>query len=106
LFNRRGPLVCACFRPQGQAQQLNARYLAALDPDRLLHSFRTTAGLPSDAAPYGGWETPGVEVRGHFVGHYLSALAMAVNSTGASIGVTESGLRRVGKGQRKGCDGG
>ncbi len=56
-----------------------------LDPDRLLHSFRLTAGLPSAAAPYGGWEGPEMEVRGHFVGHYLSALAMAVNATGALV---------------------
>ena len=69
--------------PQGKAQRRNVRYLAALDPDRLLHSFRLTAGLPAKAAPYGGWEAPGVEVRGHFVGHYLSALAMTVNATGA-----------------------
>ena len=74
--------LCAA---QGRAQQLNARYLSMLAPDRLLHSFRLTAGLPSAAAPYGGWEAPDVEVRGHFVGHYLSALAMAVNATGAPV---------------------
>ena len=56
-----------------------------LEPDRLLHSFRVTAGLPSTAEPYGGWEGPDVEVRGHFVGHYLSALAMAVNATGVLL---------------------
>ena len=37
--------------------------------------------LPPGSTPYGGWEDPSVEVRGHFVGHYLSALAFAYIST-------------------------
>ncbi|HSP06555.1 MAG TPA: beta-L-arabinofuranosidase domain-containing protein [Acidobacteriota bacterium] len=44
-------------------------------PDRLLHMFRVTAGLPSTADPLGGWEQPVNELRGHFTGHYLSACA-------------------------------
>ena len=32
--------------------------------DRLLHTFRLTAGLPSSATPLGGWEAPDVELRG------------------------------------------
>jgi len=55
---------------------VNRRYLLALDPDRLLHTFRLTAGLPTSAAPLGGWEAPDNELRGHFTGHYLSALAL------------------------------
>lgn len=47
-----------------------------ITPDRLLHMFRITAGLPSEAQPLGGWEQPVNELRGHFVGHYLSACAM------------------------------
>ena len=50
--------------------EVNRRYLMGLDPDRLLHSFRITAGLPSTAEPYYGWEAPNNELRGHFVGHY------------------------------------
>jgi len=65
-----------------QAQEANRRYLHALDPDRLLHSFRVTAGLPSQARPLGGWESPGCGLRGHFVGHYLSACAQMYASTG------------------------
>ena len=30
--------------------------------DRLLHTFRLNAGLPSSARPLGGWEEPKVEV--------------------------------------------
>src|SRR6266851_1701911 len=68
--------------PFKQAMQLDQEYLLALDPDRLLHNFRVNAGLPSTAAPLGGWEAPDVELRGHTVGHYLSALALMYAATG------------------------
>lgn len=54
----------------------------ALDPDRLLHMFRVTAGLPSRAEPLGGWEAPDNELRGHFTGHFLSACALLWAQTG------------------------
>jgi DUF1680 family protein len=54
----------------------NRQYMMDLDPDRLLHMFRVTAGIPSSAQPLGGWEAPDNELRGHFTGHYLSALAL------------------------------
>jgi hypothetical protein len=59
-------------------------YLLSLDPDRLLYSFRANVGLStSNAAPYGGWETPGSTLcLGHFVGHYLSACSQMYASTG------------------------
>src|SRR5438874_2697363 len=60
----------------------NRRYLLSLDPDRLLHTFRLNAKLPTNAEPLGGWEKPDCELRGHFVGHYLSACALMVQSTG------------------------
>ena len=59
-----------------QREALNTAYLLSLDPDRLLHNFRVNAGLPSTAKPLSGWEAPGVGLRGHFTGHYLSAVAM------------------------------
>jgi uncharacterized protein len=64
------------------ALQVNRRYLMALDPDRLLHTFRLTAGLPSNAEPLGGWEAPNNELRGHYTGHYLSACALLQASLG------------------------
>src|SRR5437773_341140 len=57
------------------ALEVNRRFLLAQDENRLLHMFRITAGLPSTAEPLGGWEAPVNELRGHYVGHYLSALA-------------------------------
>src|SRR5215467_3423276 len=68
--------------PFKQAMQLDAEYLLSLDPDRLLHNFRVTAGLPSTAKPLGGWEAPDVELRGHAVGHYMSALALMYAASG------------------------
>jgi len=64
------------------AQEANRRYLHLLDSDRLLHSCRTNAGLEAPGEALGGWEAPTVEVRGHFVGHYLSACALMYASTG------------------------
>ena len=68
--------------PFKQAMELDGQYLLSLDPDRLLHTFRVNAGLPSSSKPLGGWEAPDVELRGHTVGHYLSALALMYASTG------------------------
>ncbi|MGQ9576746.1 MAG: beta-L-arabinofuranosidase domain-containing protein [Thermoguttaceae bacterium] len=68
--------------PFRHAMQMDLKYLLSLDADRLLHNFRANAGLPSSARPLGGWEEPRCELRGHFVGHYLSACAMMYASTG------------------------
>ncbi|MBB5874031.1 DUF1680 family protein [Allocatelliglobosispora scoriae] len=57
-------------------------YLKFLDADRLLHMFRVTVGIASSATACGGWESPSTELRGHSMGHVLSALAQAYASTG------------------------
>ncbi|NUT98262.1 MAG: hypothetical protein HOY78_40245 [Saccharothrix sp.] len=63
-------------------QNRTLAYLRFLDADRLLHTFRLNASLPSSAQPCGGWEAPSVELRGHSTGHVLSALAQAYAVTG------------------------
>jgi DUF1680 family protein len=68
--------------PLQQARDWNRAYMMRLPNDRLLHNFRVNAGLPSSAIPLGGWEDPKCEVRGHFVGHYLSACALLYAATG------------------------
>jgi DUF1680 family protein len=71
------------YGPLREAQERNRMYLYMLPNDRLLHSFRLTAGRPSNAQPLGGWEAPDGELRGHFTGgHYLSACALMVSGTG------------------------
>jgi len=63
--------------------EADRRYLHSLPPDRLLHTFRLNAGIPSSAQPLGGWEAPDCELRGHYAGgHYLSACALMYASTG------------------------
>jgi DUF1680 family protein len=68
--------------PFRDAQQRDLAYLLSLEPDRLLHTFRLNAGLPTSAKPYGGWEAPDVELRGHSLGHYLTACALMYEATG------------------------
>ena len=58
----------------------NAAYMKRLSPDRLLHTFRINAAIPSSAETLLGWEDPKGELRGHFVGHYLSACALGYAS--------------------------
>src|SRR5436190_924341 len=68
--------------PFKHAMELDQKYLLSLDVDRLLLNFRVNAGLSSTAEPLRGWEDPKCELRGHFVGHYLSACALMYASTG------------------------
>ena len=68
------------------AREWNRGYMARLTADRLLYTFRANAGLPTGSAqPLGGWEQPengqrSSELRGHFVGHFLSATAQQAAS--------------------------
>ena len=62
-----------------EREALDIQFIRALDTDRLLHNFRVTAGISSSAQPLEGWEAPGCGLRGHFVGHYMSAVSSLVN---------------------------
>ena len=66
--------------PFQHAQEMDAKYLLSLEPDRLLSWFRKEAGLTPKGAVYGGWESQGV--AGHCLGHYLSACARMYQATG------------------------
>lgn len=68
--------------PFRHAMELDGAYLLSLDTERLVRNFRVNAGLPSQAEPLGGWEAPDCELRGHFVGHYMSACAQMYAATG------------------------
>ena len=65
-----------------EMMELNRSWLYSLPNERLAHNFRVTAGIPSDADPLGGWEAPDCELRGHYVGHYLTSCALLHASTG------------------------
>jgi len=62
------------------AQATDLHYLMAMEPDRLLAPFLREAGLQPKQPSYGNWESSGLD--GHMGGHYLSALALMVASTG------------------------
>lgn len=66
--------------PFAHAQELDRRYVLALEPDRLLAGFRIEAGLEPRAPKYPNWESSGLD--GHIAGHYLTALAQLWASTG------------------------
>ncbi len=64
------------------AMERKRDYLNYLDADRLLFHFRKVAGIPTDAKEYGGWEMEWRELRGHSIGHYLSAVSRMSLLTG------------------------
>jgi uncharacterized protein len=68
--------------PFREAMLRDLAYLRSLDTEQLLHTFRLNAGLPTSAKPLGGWEEPKGELRGHSLGHYLSACALMYAATG------------------------
>lgn len=84
--------------PFAQAERTNAVFLRSLRQDRVFFNFRACAGVPQpkDVRPYGGWERPNAGIRGHFVGHYLSALATGGAGGDASLVVlAQSALRTL-----------
>lgn len=84
-FLREVPLNSVRLDPDslhGKAQHTNSKFLLLLDLDNLVWNFRETAGLPAPGNAYGGWESNSSELRGHFVGHYMSATAKTWASTG------------------------
>lgn len=60
--------------PFQQAQQIDLKYILAMEPDRLLAPYLREAGLTPKAPSYTNWENTGLD--GHIGGHYLSALSM------------------------------
>ena len=68
--------------PLKQAQDLTAKYLLELEPDRMLAYYRMRAGLPKKAEPYSGWDGGGRNLTGHIAGHYLSAVSLMYLATG------------------------
>jgi DUF1680 family protein len=68
--------------PLRQAQDLTAKYLLELEPDRMLAYYRVRAGLPQKAEPYAGWDGGGRNLTGHIAGHYLSAVSLMYLATG------------------------
>lgn len=66
--------------PFKNAQDVDLKYILAMNPDRLLAPYLIASGIPPKEERYGNWESTGLD--GHIAGHYLSALAMMYASTG------------------------
>lgn len=67
----------------------DSAWIVSLGADRLLHAFRTNAGVAAGreggymtVRKLGGWESLDCELRGHTTGHMLSACALMYAATG------------------------
>jgi DUF1680 family protein len=81
------PLELSCVRltggPLKHAQDLDAKYLLELEPDRMMAGYRLRAGLKPKADGYGGWDAvDSRQLTGHIAGHYLSAVSLMYAATG------------------------
>ena len=68
--------------PLKNAQDLTAKYLLSLDPDRMMAYYRLRAGLSKKAEPYDGWDGGGRNLTGHIAGHHLSGVSLMYRATG------------------------
>lgn len=75
--------------PFKENMERESKWILSLDVDRLLHSFRTSAGAwagleggYSTVKKLSGWESLDCELRGHTTGHIMSGLAYLYASTG------------------------
>ena len=75
--------------PFKENMERESKWILSINTNRLLHSFRTSAGAYSASEggysvlkKLGGWESIDCDLRGHTTGHILSGLAMLYASTG------------------------
>ena len=68
----------------------DSMWMASIEVNRLLHSFRTNAGVFAGreggymtVKKLGGWESLDCELRGHTTGHLLSAYGLMYAATGS-----------------------
>lgn len=67
---------------------LDLKYLLELQEDSLLQNYYLEAGInrpfgaDDSMKMHGGWEDPTCQLRGHFLGHWLSAAAWMFEATG------------------------
>lgn len=70
----------------------DSAWMVSLEVNRLLHSFRTTAGVFAGreggymtVKKLGGWESLDCDLRGHTTGHILSAFSLMYAATGSEV---------------------
>ena len=95
------PMAAECFDLQDvrllpsrfrENMERDSAWMVFIATDRLLHSFRTTAGVYAGreggymtVKKLGGWESLDCELRGHTTGHLLSAYALMYAATGSEV---------------------
>lgn len=95
------PMAAECFDLQDvrllpsrfrENMERDSAWMVSIATDRLLHSFRTTAGVYAGreggymaVKKLGGWESLDCELRGHTTGHLLSAYALMYAATGSEV---------------------
>jgi DUF1680 family protein len=68
--------------PLKNAQDLDAKQMLELEPDRMMAYLRQRAGLDPKAKLLLGWDGAGRQLTGHIAGHYLSGVSMMYAATG------------------------
>lgn len=73
-----------------EREKVNREYLISLNNNALLQNFYLEAGIilpgaqvisnPENSYLHWGWEAPSCQLRGHFLGHWLSAAAHLISS--------------------------
>ena len=85
----KGEMVSLLDRELLRRQNANRAYLLELKTEHLTLPYALEAGLykTSETQPdiHGGWESPLCELRGHFLGHWLSAAATHYEATGDPV---------------------
>lgn len=89
LREAKGKKVIMCDEELLRRRDENKKYLLELENDNLLISYMLEAGIYKTAETpkgiHGGWESPLCELRGHFLGHWLSAAAMHYEAPGNEV---------------------
>lgn len=79
----RGENVIILDKELKRREKENRTYLMKLKSENLLFNYKLEAGrfdgreIPEEA--HGGWESPVCQLRGHFLGHWMSAASMQYN---------------------------
>lgn len=89
LRNVKGRQVSLFDQELVRKREENKKYLMELQHDNLVLPYLLEAGLfkrsETPIGIHGGWESPTCELRGHFLGHWLSACAMYYEATGNQV---------------------
>jgi DUF1680 family protein len=86
MIELKGKNVTVIHEEMIRREKENRAYLMKLTNENLLMNYTLEAGrfdfrdVPKDA--HSGWESPVCQLRGHFLGHWLSGAAFRIHATG------------------------